>query len=95
MHKELRELRERALGTLQLSRAKKQVQGQIAMAQENAGSSVGSAARSLLHRGSIEPQEQIMQRIDEISASDLLEVANQVFEPTALSSIYLRGQGSI
>lgn len=94
VHKELRELRERALGTLQLSRAKKQVQGQIAMAQENAGSSVGSAARSLLHRGSIEPLEQIMQRIDEISASDLLEVANQVFEPTALSSIYLRGQGS-
>ena len=94
VHKELKELRERALGTLQLSRAKKQVQGQIALAQENAGSSVGSAARSLLHRGSIEPLEQIMERIDRISATELLEVANQVFEPTALSSIYLRGQGS-
>ena len=94
VHKELKELRERSLGTLQLSRAKKQVQGQIAMAQENAGSAIGSAARSLLHRGSIEPLELIMGRIDRLSSSDLMEVANQVFDPIALSSIYLRGQGS-
>lgn len=93
VEKELKDLREKKLGVLQLSRAKKQVQGQIAMAQENPGSSVGAAARAWLLRDEIEPLDSILKKIDALTAEDLLEAANQVFDPRSISRIYLRGQG--
>lgn len=93
VEKELRELREKPLGVLQLSRAKSQVQGQIAMAQENPGSAVGAAARSWLHREEIEPLELVLQRIEALTSADLLEAANEVFLPNQLSRITLVGQG--
>lgn len=91
--RELKQLRERPLGVLQLSKAKRQVQGQIAMAQENPGSAVGSAARAWLHRDEIEPLEKTLERIEKLTAKELMDAANEVFDPHQLSSIILRGQG--
>jgi predicted Zn-dependent peptidase len=93
VERELKDLREKPLGILQLSRAKKQVQGQIAMAQENPGSSVSAAARSWLHKDEIEPLQLILKRIDDLRAQDLLELANEIFNPNELSQLVLVGKG--
>jgi predicted Zn-dependent peptidase len=93
VERELKDLREKPLGVLQLSRAKKQVQGQIAMAQENPGSSVSAAARSWLHKDEIEPLQLILKRIDDLRAQDLLELANEIFNPNELSQLVLVGKG--
>ena len=90
----MKDLRNNALGTIQLSKAKKQLQGQIAIGQDSPGSAVSGAARMWLNFDEIEPLELTMNRISEITASDILEVCNEVFLEKDLSQILLSGDSS-
>jgi predicted Zn-dependent peptidase len=94
VYKEMKDLRNNALGTIQLSKAKKQLQGQIAIGQDSPGSAVSGAARMWLNFDEIEPLELTMNRISEITASDILEVCNEVFLEKDLSQILLSGDSS-
>ncbi len=90
VHKELKELREKSLGLLQLSKAKKQLQGQIVLGQENPGSSISAIAKTLLQSDQVEGLPELMKRIEAISTSDLLEAANEIFNPSRFSSVRLQ-----
>ncbi len=85
IHKELLSLRTRALGTLQLKRAKEQLKGQAAITFESNLSDMLSMGKSLLVFDRIEDLGEINRKIDLVSTSDLLEAANQVLEPSAIS----------
>jgi predicted Zn-dependent peptidase len=85
IHKELRFLREKPLGILQLSKAKKQLMGQIALAQESNGNLMLSLGKSLLHFDRVDTLEQVYQKIEAITEKDLQETANEVFTPEQLS----------
>jgi len=84
---ELKKLRTDRLGTIQLSRAKNQIKGYLARGYENHESLMLSLGKSLLSFNKIDTIEEIYKKIDEIKASDLLETANEVFEPSKLSTL--------
>jgi predicted Zn-dependent peptidase len=83
--KELKQLRSQPLGTVQLHRAKEQLMGQLAMAEENNMSLMLMMGKSLLDSGKIESLEDIFASIKNISSRDLQDIANEMFEENQLS----------
>lgn len=83
--RELKKLRENKLGTLQLSKAKKQVLGQIAISAENNESQMLSYGKSLLVFNKVDSLAVIKKKIESIQAEQVLEVANEIFAPDKLS----------
>ncbi|MEJ2005730.1 MAG: pitrilysin family protein, partial [Cyclobacteriaceae bacterium] len=87
VEKELKKLREVPLGRIQLHTAKQQLKGQLAMAEENNGGLMLMMAKSILDLERIEPIEKIFEDIKAIKASELQEIANEIFEPARLSRL--------
>lgn len=85
---EIKRLKEKPLGTIQMTRAKKQLIGQIAMSAENYESQMIANGRSLLIFGRIDPLEELTGKINAISASELLEVSNEIFDENTLSRLF-------
>lgn len=83
--KELKKLREDCLGTMQLRKAKQQLKGQLAISEENNTSLMLMQARSLLDLKRIDSLEYVFGKIDRISSTDLMEVANIVFDDKELN----------
>ena len=88
--KEFRLIREKRMGSLQLSKAKKQLIGQIAISSENRDDLMLTLGKSFLLYNKIDSLPDIYREIEGISDSLLLEIANEVLEEKALSTlIYL------
>lgn len=87
IHRELRLLREKKLGVVQLKKAKQQILGQLALGQENNSSSAIGAGRAMLHYNKIETFEDISKKIEAISSESILSTANEVFDPNQLSTL--------
>jgi len=85
--KELQKLRDTRLGTVQLHNAQQQLIGQIALAQESRSNVMLSLGKSLMNFGKVDTLQEVQEQIENITASDLLEVANQVFDANQLSSL--------
>jgi predicted Zn-dependent peptidase len=84
---ELKKLRDSKLGTIQLSKAKNQIKGYLARGYENHESLMLSLGKSLLIFNKIDTIEDICNKIDNVSASEILETANKIFEPSKLSTL--------
>lgn len=79
--KEAAKLRDTKLGTLQMSKAKKQFLGQMAMSEDNGLNSAVGAARALLHFGRVNDFETVASKIQAITAEQLQDVANAYLVP--------------
>lgn len=84
---ELDKLRKQKLGTLQLTRAKQQFKGQIALNDELPLNEMLEVAKAFLYKESVNDSETIFRLIDAITAEDILEVASVVFEPSSQSTL--------
>jgi len=84
---ELLELCNTKLGTLQLDKAKKQIKGYLARGYENHENLMLSLGKSLLTFDRIETIEETCLRIDALTSSQLLEIANEVFDQSNLSTL--------
>ena len=91
VHKELQKLRERKMGTMQLHHAKQQLVGQLALGRESGMSELLAITRSSLMNEPLETVPDIIHTIDIITADDLMEEANLVFDPNQLSTLIFRG----
>lgn len=87
IHKELARLRDKKLGVSQLNQAKQQLKGQIAMGHESGLNIMLALGKSLLSYNHVDHLEEIYRQIDKISATDLLDVANEIFDHSKLSSL--------
>ncbi|MCU0450472.1 MAG: insulinase family protein [Bernardetiaceae bacterium] len=85
-YKELDRLKE-PLGTLQLQRAKQQLMGQLAMAEESNLGFMLMMGKSLLDTGEVETLADIFKQIEAITAPQLAEVAREVFAQPQLSQL--------
>jgi predicted Zn-dependent peptidase len=85
VHKEFNKIRQSKLGSLQLSRAKKQFIGQLAIAAENNEGMMLSAGKSMMVYGKVDKPEQMYKRINKLSASEIIDVANEILAPENLS----------
>ena len=92
VHKELEKLCTQKLGTLQLHHAKQQLIGQVALSYESGMNELLSATRSLLMGEPIEYMDDIIRNIEAVTASDILEMANRVFDRSQLSQIVFVGE---
>lgn len=92
IHKELQTLRDKKLGTLQLSKAKTQMIGHVALAQENNLALTIALGKSLLNYNRIDTLADVHKKIAAITPEIILEVANQNFDPTLLSTIIYKSK---
>lgn len=88
--KEIKLLQNKALGGLQLNKARKQLIGQLAMSQENHEDLMLAIGKSMLVFNKVESLVDIYKKISEISASQLMDVANRLLLPGNLSSLIYR-----
>lgn len=77
--KVLRDLLDNSLSTRSLAAAKKQFIGQFTIAQQGYESAMLAAGKSLLLYGEIDPPAEVYKKIAAITASQLLEAANETF----------------
>jgi predicted Zn-dependent peptidase len=88
--KEFELLRKSKLGTLQLIRAKKQFIGQLAIAGENREDLMLTIGKSYLFYNKVDPMSVVFEKIDAITADQLLEVANEILNPERMSRLIYR-----
>jgi predicted Zn-dependent peptidase len=84
---ELKKLRTTRLGAIQLSKAKNQIKGYLTRGYENHESLMLSLGKCLMIFNKIESVEDICKKIDNVTASELLETANDIFDPSGLSTL--------
>ena len=84
---ELKRLRTTKLGTIQLSKAKNQIKGYLARGYENHESLMLSLGKSLVIFDKIDSIGDLCKQIDRVTASELLETANDIFEPNKMSTL--------
>ncbi|WP_208644807.1 M16 family metallopeptidase [Mucilaginibacter kameinonensis] len=87
VHKELKKLREQKLGTLQLHQARQKFIGQIALAEENRMSLIIAMAKSMVDFNRIDTLEEIFAKINQVSAEQLLEISNEIFDNNRLITL--------
>jgi predicted Zn-dependent peptidase len=85
--KEFKLLQEKKLGVLQLSKAQKQLMGQIAISTESHDDLMLSVGKSYLLFNKVDSMPIIFKKIEAITPSDLMEVANEVLDAKQMSRL--------
>ena len=85
--KELDKLKNEKLTSLQLDRAKKQLLGQQAIASENKEGLALNIAKGFLYFGEYTSIDERRKLIEDITAEQIQDVANEIFEEGKMSSI--------
>lgn len=90
VYKELNKLKNQRINSIQLDKYKEQLIGQLTMSYENKAGLGLSAARNLLCFNRIDTPEQINKHIEIISEQEINEVANEILDEKALSSLHFK-----
>ena len=85
--RELDSMKNNKLGVLQLSRAKKQLIGQVAIECSSNSNLLFPTAKSFMNYGKAETFKETVALIEAITADDVMEVANEIFVRDDFSSI--------
>ena len=94
VHREFRNLQQKKLGTLQLSKAKKQLMGQLAIGNENHVNQMMSLGKSYLVFERCDTLEEVNRKIELVSAENLQDMANEILNLDQLSTlVYLSKNG--
>ncbi|MBI9067350.1 MAG: insulinase family protein [Salinivirgaceae bacterium] len=84
---EIKKLQSSPLGILQLDRAKKQMIGQMAIGAESKSSLMLNIGRSYLLFDKVDSLETVYEKINKVTSSELIEVANEIFDFKKRSSL--------
>lgn len=87
LHRELKKTRDVKLGAIQLHQAKQRFIGQIALGEENRMGLIISMCKSLSDYGKVDTLAEIFEKINAVSASAVLEIANEIFDPPQLTTL--------
>ena len=85
VYTELQKLREQPLSANALKKYKLQLMGQMAISTEQKENLALSLGKSFLRYGKIDDLDIVKQRIEEVTAEKLQEIANEIFNPEQLS----------
>lgn len=88
--KELKRMRDKAMTSSQLAAAKKQIIGQIGVSADSFENNALDMAKCFLHYKHFEEKEKVFQRIQALTSSQLLDIANEVFAEDNLSILSYR-----
>ena len=87
INKEMDLLCKKKLGTGQLKRAKNQMIGQIAISSENNENLMINVGKSYLLYNRVDSLEEIYQKVEDITAEQLIEVANEILNKDRLTTL--------
>lgn len=87
VYKQLALLRDNKMSDLNLSRAKKKINGQIALGEDNRMGLIIGMCKSLIDHGRAESIEEVFAKINAITSNELLEIANEIFNPATMSTL--------
>jgi predicted Zn-dependent peptidase len=87
VQREFNKLCDKRLGSLQLSKAKRQLLGQIAISAENNETQMLSMAKSYLVYNKADSLEEISAKIEAITTEEIQEIAREVLDKNRLSSL--------
>lgn len=87
IHKEFNLLREKTMGPNQLMKAQKQLIGQLAISSENREDLMLNIGRSLLYFDKVDPLSKVYEKIENITAGEIMEVANEILNKENLSTL--------
>ena len=85
VYQEFEKLRKIPLGSLQLSKAKKQILGQVAIMSENNEALMLSMGKTLLVFNRIDTLEEISKKIESVTSMQIMDAANDILDPKSLS----------
>jgi predicted Zn-dependent peptidase len=85
--RELKQLREVRLGSLQFSKAKTQLLGQMALAQESNANLMTALGKSLLTFNRVDTFSEMVTKIDAVTPAQMQDVAQRVFDPSQISAL--------
>jgi predicted Zn-dependent peptidase len=85
--KEFKALTDKALSPRQLHDAKKQIIGQIALAQDSGGAIMFNLGKSLMLFDRIDSLEDVFKSVEKLTSSELLTIANEIFDERKMSSL--------
>jgi predicted Zn-dependent peptidase len=92
VHREMRLMRDKEMGTLQLHKAKQQLLGQVAISEEHNASQMLGFGKSLLLFDKVHTLKETAQRIEEITTSQLLRIANEVLDEKDFTYLIYRSR---
>ncbi len=87
VYKELKTIRSKKLGVLQLARAKEQLKGHLALGMDSNSGLMLGLGKSLLLFDQIDTIQEIYAGLDRLSADEILEIANTYFSPENCSEL--------
>lgn len=87
IEKEFKTLCSKPMGTVQLKKAKQQISGQLAISYESYESQMLSIGKSYLVYGKVDSIEEMFNKIEAITASELVDIANEILNRDTLSSL--------
>ncbi len=85
IHKEIHRLKNHAFGTNQLAKIKRQIEGQLTISLDYQESLMNHNGKELLYADTIEPVDEIFERIRNLKSIDIMDVANEIFNSNAMA----------
>ena len=89
--KELDKLKNNKLGTIQLSNAKNQLIGQLALSSESGLGELLGMTRAAFSKEGIEPLSETVKKIRNLKSEDILDVANEIFDKDNINIMIYKG----
>lgn len=93
--RELAKMCEQPLSELKIKKAKQKFIGQIALTEENRMSMIISAAKNVMDYDRVILLDEVIERIKVLSSTELLEIAQDVFDPKKMLSLSFVPEDSI
>ena len=87
INREIKILQTKPLGSIQLSKAKKQLIGQLAMSQENHEDLMLTLGKSFMIYNKMEGLEAFAEKINLITTSQIMDIANEILDIDNLSML--------
>jgi len=87
VRKELKRLRDQKLTTSQFSSVVKQLKGQLGISSDQSENLALRIGKSFLHFNRYDNLPEVYKKIDELTSSQLLEIANEIYDEESLSEL--------
>ena len=92
IYKEFKKLREKKVSAKELSRVKEYMKGSTLLNLESTTNRMIRMANSILYFDKIISPEELLQRIDSVTASDILAMSNEYLKEDELTKVFVRAK---
>ena len=89
INREMEKLRHRRLSPSELASAKEQIKGQLALSEENNLGLMIMMGRAIIDHDRVPPLKEVFEKIDNVSSLTLQSVANEMFDESKLSYLFM------